>query len=172
MKTAFVRELYGISELVKERLCAVENEEAVKMSLVIPFFQVLGYDVFNPLEVVPEYVCDIGIKKGERVDYAICIQNEPILLVECKNINQDLKGHINQLFRYYTTTNARIAILTNGVVYKFFADTERINIMDMTPFYEVDITNVTDYDVSQLLKFHKRFFNPEYICCRYTICKV
>ncbi|MBE6202015.1 MAG: hypothetical protein E7134_07565 [Rikenellaceae bacterium] len=160
----FAHALYELSTLVAERVSAVDNEEAVKMALVMPFIQLLGYDVFNPKEVVPEFVCDIGIKKGERIDYAIMADGCPSLLVECKNVCQDLDLHINQLYRYYTTSNARIAILTNGVIYKFFADTERINIMDMTPFYEVDITKINDYDVSQLLKFHKRYFNSDYVC--------
>lgn len=160
----FTKTIYKLSELIADRAHLVENEEAVKMSLVAPMLQALGYDVFNPKEVVPEYYCDIGIKKGEKVDYAICNNNEPILLIECKSLNKDLNEHISQLYRYYTTTSARIAILTNGIVYKFFADTQRANIMDMTPFFEVDMRNLTDYDASQLLKFHKRYFNPDYIC--------
>lgn len=160
----FNETMYQLSALIAQRVNAVENEEAVKMSLVVPLLQSLGYDVFNPLEVIPEYVCDIGIKKGERVDFAVFDGELPTLLIECKNVNQDLDLHINQLFRYYTTSNARIAILTNGVVYKFFADTERANIMDMTPFFEVDMTQLTDYDIAQLLKFHKSYFNPDYVC--------
>lgn len=160
----FTKTIYKLSELIADRAHLVENEEAVKMSLVAPMLQALGYDVFNPKEVVPEYYCDIGIKKGEKVDYAICDNNEPILLIECKSLNKDLNEHISQLYRYYTTTSARIAILTNGIVYKFFADTERANIMDMTPFFEVDMRNLTDYDASELLKFHKCYFNPDYIC--------
>lgn len=161
---SFTETINKLSALIADRAHLVENEEAVKMSLVAPVLQALGYDVFNPMEVVPEYYCDIGIKKGEKVDYAICDNNEPILLIECKGVNKDLNEHISQLYRYYTTTSARIAILTNGLVYKFFADTQRANIMDMTPFFEVDMRNLTDYDASQLLKFHKRYFNPDYIC--------
>ena len=160
----FIHALRKLSTLVAERATAVDNEEAVKMALVMPFIQLLGYDVFDPKEVIPEFVCDVGIKKGERIDYAIMTDGHPSLLIECKNVCQDLDLHINQLFRYYATSKARIAILTNGVIYKFFADTERINIMDMTPFYEVDITQINDYDVSQLLKFHKQYFNSDYIC--------
>ena len=48
------------------------TEEAAKTALVMPFIQALGYDVFNPSEVIPEYTADVGTKKGEKVDYAIC----------------------------------------------------------------------------------------------------
>ena len=46
----------------------VQTEESTKTSLIMPFFQLLGYDVFNPLVFVPEFVADVGITKGEKVD--------------------------------------------------------------------------------------------------------
>ncbi len=96
------------------------TEEAAKTALVMPFLQALGYDVFNPAQVIPEFTADVGIKKGEKVDYALCIDGKLSILVECKpsTIDLDLK-HAGQLFRYFSTTDARVAILTNGVVYKF-----------------------------------------------------
>ena len=94
------------------------TEEAAKTALVMPFLQALGYDVFNPAEVVPEFTADVGIKKGEKVDYALCIDGRVNILIECKpsTIDLDLK-HASQLYRYFSTTDARVAVLTNGVVY-------------------------------------------------------
>ena len=69
------------------------TEEATKNAFIMPFIQALGYDVFNPLEVVPEYITDIGTKKGEKIDYAIFRDGEPILLIECKHWGQDLSLH-------------------------------------------------------------------------------
>lgn len=151
-------------EQIKTRTNLLKSEEATKTSLVLPLLQILGYDIFNPSEVIPEYTCDIGIKKGEKIDYAICQNNEPVLLIECKSCDTaTLNSHINQLYRYYTTTKARIAILTNGVEYLFFADTERSNIMDTIPFLSINLSLISDFEIGQLLKFHKNFLNINYI---------
>lgn len=110
------------------------SEESTKHSLVMPFLSALGYSVFNPLEVRPEFISDIGIKKGERVDYALFIENNLEILIECK-IDSDLTDEdMSQLARYFQVTDANIGILTDGVVYKFFTDTESENVMDRFPF--------------------------------------
>src|ERR1044072_9903525 len=107
------------------------TEEAAKTALVMPFIQALGYDVFNPSEVVPEYTCDVGTKKGEKVDYAICDAGKIKILVECKGASSPLNlNHAGQLFRYFSVTDARLAILTNGVVFQFYSDVDAPNKMD------------------------------------------
>ena len=87
------------------------------MSMIIPFFQLLGYDVFNPSEFCPEYVADVGIKKGEKVDYAIFINGVPEILVEGKWCGEALEKHGSQLFRYFSVSSAKFGILTNGLIY-------------------------------------------------------
>ena len=104
----------------------------------MPFFQTLGYDVFNPLEFVPEFTADVGIKKGEKVDYAMVIDGEPQLLIECKSINEKLTNHDSQLFRYFGTTTSKFGILTNGREYRFYTDLDEKNKMDKTPFLTID----------------------------------
>ena len=61
-----------------------DTEEATKSALVLPFIQMLGYEIFDPTEVVPEYTADVGTKKGENVDYALMQNGKPAVLVECK----------------------------------------------------------------------------------------
>ena len=112
----------------------IQTEEATKMSLVVPFFQMLGYDVFNPQEFVPEYTADVGIKKGEKVDYAIIKDGKPAILVECKAVTEKLDNHSSQLFRYFGTTEAKFGILTNGIVYRFYTDLENQNKMETLKF--------------------------------------
>lgn len=145
------------------RCSAVKNgimtEEATKTSIIMPFFQVLGYDVFNPLEFTPEYIADVGIKKGEKIDYAILINNEPCILIEAKSVKEPLNRHDSQLFRYFGTTKAKFAILTNGLIYRFYTDLEEPNKMDLTPFLEIDIENLKDSQIIELKKFHKETFN-------------
>ena len=83
----------------------IQTEEATKNAFIMPFINALGYDVFNPLEVIPEMNCDIGSKKGEKIDYAIIKDGEPIILIECKHWKQNLNLHDNQLLRYFTVSN-------------------------------------------------------------------
>jgi hypothetical protein len=141
----------------------VHTEEAAKTAFVMPFIQALGYDIFNPSEVVPEFVADIGIKQGEKIDYAIVKDAQPILLIECKGVLADLEVHGSQLFRYYATLKAKFAILTNGIEYRFFADLDEKNKMDLKPFLTVNITDLRDNDIDELSKFHKTRFNFENI---------
>lgn len=138
---------------------SISTEEATKTSLIMPFFSMLGYDVFNPTEFIPEFTADVGIKKGEKVDYAIVFNGEPSILIEAKSITEKLEKHDSQLFRYFGTTSAKFAILTNGLIYKFFTDLDEPNKMDSSPFLEIDISDLSDTDISELKKFEKENFD-------------
>ena len=148
-----------LSERVQKLKDNILTEEATKNALIMPFINTLGYDVFNPLEVVPEMNCDIAMKKGEKIDYAIMKDGDPILLIECKHWQQDLKLHDNQLMRYFNVSKAKFGLLTNGIVYKFYTDLIEVNKMDSKPFLEVDITNLKDTQIEELKKFHKSYFD-------------
>ncbi len=137
----------------------IQTEEATKNAFIMPFINALGYDVFNPLEVVPEMTCDIGIKKGEKIDYAIMKDDAPILLIECKHWKQDLNLHDNQLVRYFHASKTKFGLLTNGIVYKFYTDLKEPNRMDEKPFLEIDITDMKDNQMEELKKFHKSYFD-------------
>ncbi|HCO67754.1 MAG TPA: restriction endonuclease [Dysgonomonas sp.] len=152
-----------LSERVEKLKDNLQTEEATKNALVLPMLQALGYDVFNPLEVMPEFICDIGTKKGEKIDYAIMSNNEPILLIECKHWNQPLTLHDNQLLRYYHVSNAKFGILTNGIMYRFYTDLETPNRMDEKPFLEVNLLELKSAHIEELKKFHKAYFNVDNI---------
>lgn len=141
----------------------IKTEEATKTSIIMPFFQMLGYDVFNPNEFTPEYIADVGIKKGEKVDYAIKINNELVMLIEAKSVNEHLEKHDSQLFRYFGTSKAKFAILTNGVNYKFYTDLEKTNVMDTTPFLDINLEKISDNEIQELKKFQKDNFNIDEI---------
>lgn len=157
----FVDQLKQFSKKVETIKDNLLTEEATKMSIIVPFFAMLGYDVFNPSEFVPEFSADVGIKKGEKVDYAIVQNGEPIILIEAKWCGEKLEKHDSQLFRYFSTTPAKFAILTNGIIYKFYTDLDAPNKMDSTPFLEIDILNIKESQVGELKKFNKSNFNPE-----------
>lgn len=135
------------------------TEEATKTSLIMPFFQMLGYDVFNPMEFVPEYTADVGIKKGEKVDYAIFSNGELSILIEAKSVSEKLDRHDGQLFRYFGTTAAKFAILTNGLVYRFYTDLEEKNKMDQNPFFEFNLLDINDNEIIEIKKFCKENFD-------------
>lgn len=137
----------------------IQTEEATKNALIMPFISALGYDVFNPSEVVPEFIADIGTKKGEKVDYAIKKDNQIILLIECKHCGADLHSeHASQLYRYFSTTAARFGVLTNGLDYQFYSDIEEPNKMDENPFFEFNIQDITDHHLIEIKKFAKSAF--------------
>ncbi|AUY39257.1 type I restriction endonuclease [Leclercia adecarboxylata] len=161
----FNERLNALSNKIKEQTNSIVTEEATKNAFVMPFIHnVLGYDVFDPREVTPEFVCDIGTKKGEKIDYAIMKNNEVQILIECKKIGEPLNiNHASQLFRYFHVTNARISILTNGQIYKFFTDLDAPNKMDEKPFLEVDLLEIDENIIPELNKLTKSSFDLESI---------
>lgn len=137
------------------------TEEATKNAFIMPFLQCLGYDIFNPLEVVPEFIADLGIKKGEKVDYAVLKDGSPVILIECKHWSADLDPHNSQLFRYFHTTKAKFGILTNGIFFRFYTDLMTPNKMDEKPFFEFRIDDLKDVQIDKLKEFHKSYFKLE-----------
>lgn len=135
------------------------TEEATKHAFVLPFLQALGYDVFNPAEIVPEFIADVGLKKGEKVDFAVFKDGAPVILLEAKHWKQKLDNHDGQLLRYYHVCKAKFSILTNGIEYRFFTDLEATNKMDTVPFLEFNITTITDGQTEELKRFHKSVFD-------------
>ncbi|WP_454802866.1 type I restriction endonuclease [Mucilaginibacter phyllosphaerae] len=159
----FKDQILQLAARVEKLLPQLKTEEATKNALIMPFIQVLGYDVFNPFEVNPEFIADIGIKKGEKVDYAIMKEGEPTILIECKHHLEKLDPHNSQLFRYFHTTKAKFGLLTNGLNYRFYTDLEERNKMDSTPFFEFNITEIKETEIIELKKFHKSYFDVESI---------
>ena len=147
--------MYNLSERIKQLKENIQTEEATKQSFILPFFQALGYDVFNPLEFIPEFTADVGIKKHEKVDYAILQEGKPLILIEAKSCNEKLDKHDSQLFRYFGTTESKFAILTNGIIYKFYSDLDQPNVMDSQPFYVLDMMDLSDQAIQYLANFNK-----------------
>lgn len=141
----------------------INTEEATKNAFVMPFIQILGYDIFNPTEVIPEHICDIGTKKGEKVDYVIRKNDDPILIIECKHWKENADAHNSQLHRYYHVSKSRFGILTNGIVYNFYTDLEKPNIMDEKPFFTINIEDLKDSSIKILESFTKNDYNLENI---------
>ncbi|MBP2046904.1 type I restriction endonuclease [Methanobacterium aggregans] len=157
-------ELKKVSEKIENKKDNIKTEEATKTAFILPFLKALGYDIFDPAEVVPEFTADVGTKKGEKVDYAVMMDEEPIILMECKSCGYDLdKTHAAQLYRYFAFTKARFGVLTNGIIYRFFTDIDEPNKMDKKPFLELDLSNLKDTHVKELEKFTKSSFDLDEI---------
>lgn len=159
----FTEAIIQFSKKIKTISESITTEEATKTSLIMPVFNYLGYDVFNPLEFCPEYTADVGIKKGEKIDYAILNDGEPLILIECKSCTENLDKYSSQLFRYFGTTTAKFGILTNGIIYRFYTDLEEANKMDLVPFLEVDLLNLKEAAINEFKKFSKENFDTEKI---------
>jgi hypothetical protein len=159
-----VDQLRALAGRIASTKSIIQTEEATKNAMIMPFIQLLGYNVFDPTEVTPELIADVGTKKGEKVDYAILREGRPIILFECKKSGADLNiNHAGQLFRYFHVTAARFGVLTNGLTYRFFTDLEQPNKMDEKPFFEFNILDFKERDVDELKKFAKSMFDVDTI---------
>ena len=160
----FIDGLTKLQNNIENSKDIIMSEEHTKMAFIVPFIQILGYDVFNPLEVIPEYTCDFGTKKGEKVDYCIMNGKQPYILVECKDCRNKLtQDNISQLFRYYSVSSARIAILTNGIDYMLFTDSIETNKMDSDPFYRFNILSISSEDIHIIKMLAKENINDNSI---------
>lgn len=157
----FKDQILQLAERIQKQKDSIATEEATKTAFIMPMIAALGYNVFNPFEVIPELDCDLIKKKGEKIDYAIMKDESPIILIECKHCKQDLNLHDTQLQKYFVASKARFGVLTNGIEYRFYTDLEKINIMDEKPFLIVDMLELSDADIEQLKKFHKSYYNEE-----------
>ena len=155
----FIEEVKMLSKQFAIRINHLDTEEATKNSLVLPFFQMLGYAIFDPTEVVPEFTADVGIKRGEKVDYALAHNGKPAILVECKSYGSPLgDAEVSQLLRYFQNAAARFGVLTDGVTYRFFSDLDKPNVMDTKPFFEFNMLEFTESQVEELKQFTKSNF--------------
>lgn len=151
----FIEKVRNHAKRVMEHKGFASTEEATKTSLILPFLQMLGYDVFNATQVIPEYVADWAEKKGEKVDYTIKVGNKTVMLIECKQVNDPLDvSKENQLANYFHhLQDCNVGVLTNGIVYKFYTDLNAENIMDSEPFFVFDFTSYKEWQIKRLEMF-------------------
>ncbi len=141
-----------------------KDESKTIHSIILPFMIALGYDIYNDDEVVPEFNADVGTKTREKVDYALIIDGKPIILIEAKASTSSLNAsHQSQLFRYFTTTDVKIGILTNGVEMQFYSDFNKANVMDDKPFFRFDFQKIGNYEINFLKLFRKKRFSVKKI---------
>ncbi|MDB9317658.1 type I restriction endonuclease [Nodularia spumigena] len=159
----FAEDITKLSKQIRKRIDNVFGEEATKMALIVPFLSALGYDVHDPSEVIPEYIADFAIKKAgqfEKVDYALAINGSIFMLVEAKAYGEKAEAHDGQLSRYFNgLLTTKIAIVTNGIDYRFFTDLRHKNVMDKEPFFIFNILDYQTKDIENLQFFHRNIFD-------------
>ena len=159
-----IEDIKDLAERVPSLQPMLDDEAKTKQFLILPLIRALGYDDANPAEVVPEYTADFGTRTGWKADYALMSGEHPLIVMECKQLSNRLStDEINQLGRYFSFVpfaGAKIGILTNGVIYKFFTDETEPNKMDEEPFWQVNLESLTDNDLTQFKNFTKDDFNP------------
>lgn len=153
----FCSKITVLGEVIRNTRQVIMSEEHTKMAYIVPFLTNLGFDMTNPMEVVPEYTCDFGTKRGEKVDYALFVNNEPYIIVEAKDCRNDISTkNVSQLFRYFSVSTAKLAILSNGIEYWFFTDSVEKNKMDKEPFFKFNFLKFEESDLKMLFRFHKQ----------------
>ena len=145
------------------------NEESTKLFLILPFLNLLGYDDRNPDEVCPEHGADFSEKYKNRVDLAILKNEKPIIAIECKTVGMPLKDERGQLRSYFNAApTVKMGVITDGLIYEFYADSDEPNMMDMTAFLVLDLREVAKGKVENsvdegLRSLQKNKFDPENI---------
>lgn len=163
----FENQIREFTKTIPKKLEHIDSEETTKIALITPFLRLMGYDTSDPSEVRAEYTADVGTKQGEKVDFAILEEDQPIIFIECKQANNELStANISQLYRYFSITDIQIGILTNGIEYKFFTTAEDNNRMDEKPFLDLDMLNLTRRDIKELEKFKKVNFDIDEVVSR------
>jgi hypothetical protein len=167
MSEEFKNRLLVHAKTAVERAGRAQNEEATKQFLIIPFLQLLGYDPLDPDDVIPEADASFSDKFKNRVDYAICKESVPVIAVEAKKVGSLTDANRGELKGYYNAVpTVKLGILTDGLTYQLYSDTEEENLMDNEPFAVVDLAQVAqeqfeDEAFDALLKLRRETFNPE-----------
>lgn len=142
------------------------GEESTKQALVLPMLDALGFDIWDPAEVCPEFEADFATKKSgqkEKVDIALLLNNAPYVFIEVKSVDSSLDGHEGQLARYFNSTSSvTLGVLTNGIEWRLYTDTVNPNIMDSQPFHVVNL-EALDQGLEVMARFSKPSFSPETI---------
>lgn len=151
------------AEHVKANGIHCSTEETTKQALVLPLLDILGFSPFDPLKVKAEYCADLpGIKVGEKVDYALFSNGQPVMFIEAKGYSQKLTNHTGQVARYFNaTTGIKMSAITNGKEWRFFTDLTDTNVMDSTPFLSVDFESLGENDAEQLANFRYDHFQTD-----------
>ncbi|MFZ1075795.1 MAG: hypothetical protein WAN47_00005, partial [Nitrosotalea sp.] len=127
------------------------SEEDTKKDFILPFFEVLGWDVTNKLE--NEVTAEQKISKG-RVDYAFRLHEIPKFFVEAKPFreNVDDRKYVDQAINYSWLKGVTWAVLTNFKKIKVFNSEIKASNPALIQFFELECQDfVKNFDKIYLL---------------------
>ncbi len=169
MSEEFRQKIRAFAERAVSLAPRCANEEGTKLFLILPFLNFLGYDDRNPDEVCPEHGADFSEKYKNRVDFAILKNEKPVIAIECKTVGMPLKDERGQLRSYFNAApTVKMGVITDGLVYEFYADSDEPNMMDITAFLILDLREVAKGKIENsvdegLRSLQKSSFDPENI---------
>ena len=143
MTEEFAQKFKAFAERTVNLASRCANEESTKLFLILPFLHFLGYDDRNPDEVCPEHAADFSEKYKNRVDFAILKNEKPVIAIECKAVGLPLRDERGQLRSYFNAApSVKMGVITDGIVYEFYADSNEPNMMDPAAFLTVDMREI------------------------------
>ena len=169
-ETDFREKLESFAKGICEMAHLCKNEETTKTALVIPFFnEILNYNTKDPREFWAEYPADHADKNKDKVDYAIFRDGKAIIALECKPCGCDLKDWRGQLRNYFgAVLSIKMGVLTDGIVYEFYADSKDIKVMDEKAFLSFSLRDIAEGKIEDSIlegvkNLQKALFKPENI---------
>lgn len=169
MSDDFRQKIRAFAERMVSLAPRCSSEESTKLFLVLPFLGIQGYDVSNPDEVCPEHSADFSEKDKNRVDFAILKDDQPVIAIECKMMGMPLRDERGQLRSYFNAAHTvKMGVITDGLVYEFYADSDEPNMMDQAAFLSFDLRDIAngkmeDSTEDGLRSLQKGNFDPDNI---------
>jgi hypothetical protein len=167
MSQDFQTKVIEYAKKALSRSSRAATEEATKQYLVLPFFSFLGYDPLNPDEIIPESHASFSDKFKNRIDYAICHDGNPVIAVECKRTGALSESHRGELKGYFNAVpTTKLGILTDGLIFELYSDTNAENMMDDEPYVVLDLAaiaegEIDDNSLDALSRLRKGTFDPQ-----------
>lgn len=150
-------------------MSACTNQECTKLYLVMPFLGLLGYDYSNPYAVYPKHVATGTDGLPITTDLAVLDDGNPVIAIDCATVGSDLTHHYPSLATYFDAqAPTKLAILTNGIVYHLYVDSDQPGHLDAEPYLTFDLETmaldgVTDEVLESILRISEAHFDPETI---------
>lgn len=152
----FMDQLRALAKRLEKEGGNVATEEETGSASVLPFIQALGYDIFDSSEVLPDFAADAGSKKGEKIDFAVLLDDHPALLFQWMSYGAASHGEdAAKLRRCFHAASAQVGVLTNGRAYFFYSDRDKQYVMDAEPFLIIDLLQLDEKKIFELERFSK-----------------
>lgn len=152
----FYTEVSYLANHIRTSSKKIATKEQTKLSLILPLIKLLGYDLYDPSQVVTEYQT-VDILNAQNnditsIDYALLNEKQQPLLIEVKPCPEQLSSFNQELTLYSSSSiEDHVLIITNGTVYKFFANLDN---QSQNPFFVFNFLEYYTQDIDFFKLFH------------------